>query len=434
MDSFLRLIAPYVPGTDQWLAVRMRLFRIFVNRQLGRLDRLRKLHPATKAKLRRSVFRHSSALAKGAIPVEMFKHGVGTWTLLLLAIGLVANGPITASLLSFDYSLRFHWYGAWFHLFGIALLLLSLKLFLLAGEVAHRLWPSPDAAVAAIAFLSLSLAWPYAVYEAVAPQGGPIFRATLAYEGVQFDQITTGDRFTVASVTIGGALTVFEFWLAVLIGAALEGRREKTRRRHPDAALAIDLLSVLTRLRRAGPRPGDVRTRKAVLTSLESAAQTVQRDFPLVVRGGDAATDLWWADRSVKIAAALRDFKKHILNPAERSWEQVADQVRSMLVHAATGEWGRLPVAASEPLKSPGLGKKLFNIARAIFVAGFPLGVLWLLRVIHLEPEPPFFEWFKLAAILWAIISLLTAMDSETGSRLALIRDLLPFGGKGKKD
>jgi hypothetical protein len=104
--DFLRRVAPYIPGTDQWHTVLTRLYRASVSRQLRRLDRLRKLHPATKAKVRRSVFRHSSVLAKTALPVEMFKHGSGTWAALLLVIGLLANGPITASLLSFDYGVR----------------------------------------------------------------------------------------------------------------------------------------------------------------------------------------------------------------------------------------------------------------------------------------------------------------------------------------
>jgi hypothetical protein len=153
-----------------------------------------------------------------------------------------------------------------------------------------------------------------------------------------------------------------------------------------------------------------------------------------MVRSGDAGTDHWWGDRAIKIAAGLRGFKKHILNPAEGSWEEVADQARGMFIHAASGEWGRLPVSIPEPSNLPGLGKRWLNAVWSIGVAAFPLGFLWMLRAVHLEPEPPYFELFKLVAIIWFLVSQLMALDSQFASKLAVIRDLLPYGGKGKKD
>jgi hypothetical protein len=149
----------------------------------------------------------------------------------------------------------------------------------------------------------------------------------------------------------------------------------------------------------------DASERRAWLTVLEQLAVTAERDLPYALRSGDPDSQDAITARCRSAAAVLRDLKRTVAMPDEKSWQAMTGQLKGLAAAIASGSFERWPVpqaAVPVPLVKRSLWWHLMQAGRIILVIiGFPL-VAFL--VPHVAPVTgPGLGWLQSASLVWAV-------------------------------
>jgi hypothetical protein len=94
----------------------------------------------------------------------------------------------------------------------------------------------------------------------------------------------------------------------------------------------------------------------------------------------------------------------------------------------------REPESVSFPQR---LHLRVIGWGRSILLAGFPILLLYLLELLHLQPGTPTLDYLKIGAYIWAIITVFVTFDPQLNSKLTVLKDyasIFPFVGKDKKE
>jgi hypothetical protein len=155
---------------------------------------------------------------------------------------------------------------------------------------------------------------------------------------------------------------------------AVDEDRPLFTRPHQVGGRREDILDRLLKLLEESTDPGnrnDLRYRSRWIWLLEQAASTVESRLPASLGPYDQATGQWVTQRARGAATALRQLKRHITAPSDRSWDRLTAELHRTIVALTTGDFGTLrwspppdpartavfaavPLLAAGPLLHPG--------------------------------------------------------------------------------
>jgi hypothetical protein len=272
----------------------------------------------------------------------------------------------------------------------------------------------------------------------------------IAIVGVTASQTLMPSQLTWFHALVIGALATTLAFIALVLMAQVASLLRRRLSRHaryvlPEARIITGLPALLRQAARFRSSPPDPEARSRFMNALEELADAAEHGLPRRTRTGDVATDLWFLSRAQRIAEALRGLKKLVALPvapakdeqpptpfAEKrrsSWDQVVESLSECFVRAARGDWAALPQAEPTQITRPQRLTLLARFVQSVVAALIPALVLW--TVIQYRGLDPATEaWAILGVSLWAVVSLLIAIDPNVESKFAFLKDLLnPLSG-----
>ena len=202
----------------------------------------------------------------------------------------------------------------------------------------------------------------------------------------------------------------------------------------PDATATDAILRLLHRSRSA---PGWQRSamRAAMLADLERLARAVDGGFAGLMRSGDRSTDAWVRDRAAGAGAAVRRLKRWVITPLADTRERLRERLAADLVALAQGRWDDLERATGEPdpLARTPWRTTVRSLVRVTVVALGPGLALWACRRLDPSAAAALPAWAPAACLLWAVVTVLLAVDPSLPDRTRAVRGVLDtIAGRGK--
>ena len=172
--------------------------------------------------------------------------------------------------------------------------------------------------------------------------------------------------------------------------------------------------------------------RLSLARDLEIAAAAVEHGLRRRLSCGDADTAAWWRTVCGEVAAALRAKKRLVLMWPSDVTSQMRKWTLAQLALAARGRWESMD-REKPPARPPEAPKaQILRAARSLGIAFVPLALLYAAQRMLQLPDDTALGYAKLTAIVWAIVSVLGAIDPALDSKAAFIRDW--YRGKGGKE
>jgi hypothetical protein len=131
-------------------------------------------------------------------------------------------------------------------------------------------------------------------------------------------------------------------------------------------------------------------------------------------------------------AAGLRKLKMRACLPTPRNLEYLQQEIRRVLDFAAAGNWDQLPTTDLPAITPLSRRARALNLIRFLAVASLPALVVSALDAFQGLP-PQFSAYIVTGAWVWAILSLLAALDPRFGEKLSAFKDLPNFSALGSK-
>src|SRR5215475_4348291 len=277
-------------------------------------------------------------------------------------------------------------------------------------HVARRpgsLAPAPAAATAvvaaALAFALLRLiffrlanaaTW-YGVMLRGTPAGLALLGAGYAVTRTYWPANRWADLVGAVLITAAGmALCYFILMSPLVVWGLIVIRRHW--RRCPREDILDDLLGLLDDLADPGSR-NDLDQRSSWMWWLEHAATTMEKRLPRSLNPYDKATLSWASERARGAATALRQLKRQIAAPADRSWDRLTAALGNEVVALATGDLAKLrwaPPPSPETIRRS-RWKTAIGLLRTLALAAAPLAaVIAIQPLLHLDAQP--LRWAKL--------------------------------------
>lgn len=265
--------------------------------------------------------------------------------------------------------------------------------------------------------------WGEARTYAAAAIGNLVFAAALASSGLLLSRAYPG-----AEVVTPGLFAAPVALVLVVTGSlgylAIRAYcRQRVTRRHAQAILACRLAELVSQASKARTTAPLAWRRNFMLWRLEVTARLLERDVLKQIPVLDSQTAKWLGQRLTGAGESLRNAKKHVLSPTGASWDHLYRLLNQQLTAVATSNWGNLAwrKPATEPPRSR--GQKALNAARLIAIAVLPVASLGILG-IWIRLDTALLSWIWIAAVLWAVVTVLSALDPAVRDKIETIRSI----------
>ncbi|MFT7871458.1 MULTISPECIES: hypothetical protein [Amycolatopsis] len=181
-------------------------------------------------------------------------------------------------------------------------------------------------------------------------------------------------------------------------------------------SLALVLVQLVDRApgERRLPSPGHLRSVAACLEGLGGTVDLTDARHRRVFR-----------DRIRSAALAVREKALWIALPKVDTQAALRTFVVGLMTAVLEGTYDELPVTpAGSPAKRWRRTKAFAVLLRTLVVGAFPVGVLWLIHRLGVPLPDPLGATATLFAVLWASITVLTALDPALRERVDLLRSV----------
>jgi tetratricopeptide (TPR) repeat protein len=201
-------------------------------------------------------------------------------------------------------------------------------------------------------------------------------------------------------------------------------RTVRWQRRQAETAVLSALLDLLGQLLMPQQRR-DANVRRVWMADLERAAITIDRDLPHALQTGDPASQSEITARARSAATTLRDIKQAIALPNEASSQALIKQLTGLAAALARHDFGNWPPppqreeTASRPPRP--LWRQAVDTGRTVLVIFMPALVAYLLP-LWVPLSGPGLSWLRFAAIVWALLGILVALDPVWTDRVTKMR------------
>jgi tetratricopeptide (TPR) repeat protein len=295
-----------------------------------------------------------------------------------------------------------------------------------------RYWPNAGTATAvgatAIAgFVGLLSAWVIlrtlrAVTQLVVALGLGVGAAFLLQSGTQWIFVT-GLALAVPAMTVVVARLT---WSAMRLIRRV--RLARWRRQSAEMGLLQNLLALLGILTEKQVHWGEY-GRRRLMSRLERIAATLERDLPHTLRTGDSDSQSNIIARAHSAATAVRRMKQTIAMPDEVSWQALITELQGLATALACGDFTQWPPPApaeTMPVVVLPLWRRAMQAGRTTLVIFAPPLVAFFLPVVA-PLNGPGLPWLRFAAIIWALLAALVALDPSIGDKAAKMREVWAF-------
>lgn len=243
--------------------------------------------------------------------------------------------------------------------------------------------------------------------------------------------LSVSERTAFAAGSALAALTcmiVVAFGLPWILRAVLRRSFEPWRRRRAETGVLNDLLLLIGEL--SAPRQRRVADKRGGwMDDLEGIANTVERDLPFALPGGDRVSQSTITAHARSAAAALRDMKRAVAMPDEASWRTLIERLTGLAAALARHDFANWPPPAPE---ATDLGERrppwrqAVTIVRTLLVIFVPPLVAFL-PPLHTSLPGPALSWLRFVAVMWALLGAVTALEPAWGDRIAKMSQGLEF-------
>jgi hypothetical protein len=169
----------------------------------------------------------------------------------------------------------------------------------------------------------------------------------------------------------------------------------------------------------------DLNFKRWLMANLETAAVICEKYLPRQLRSGDPYTDFWEKEIAQQRAASIRALKKLIISPASDTREKFMAHAASALQSVASGNWENLERSEPDRAQTPRVWRsRLINFARAIIVSLLPWLLFWLIQQTSFAIDDPLSGYLKIGALVWTILSLLSAFDPTFSAKIGATKDI----------
>lgn len=210
------------------------------------------------------------------------------------------------------------------------------------------------------------------------------------------------------------------------------GRMRRFQRADPRAVALVGVLEILDGLDRPSRR-NDLSWRTWWIRRLEQIAATVEHDLPAYFDPIDPSVNRHLRHRARCAAAGFRRLTYLVVAAPPGSWATVRHTLEGNAAALATGMLGRLATAVPPPTQPPRRrtkGKTAADIARMIFFAGLPLGVVLGARP-WLAFNPTLLSWGKLISVGWALLYVMVTLDPSIREKINIFKALVSLAQGG---
>lgn len=203
--------------------------------------------------------------------------------------------------------------------------------------------------------------------------------------------------------------------------------------RCPEAGICEDLFEVLFVVDRLG-HPISLAFRREVMIGLESAARKFETHIPRRLTSGDATSDEWIRYQLRHIAAALRSWKREMLQASPIGVSELAVNLASALDAAVDCRYGSLVEAIGIEPGEENVERRAFNTTAKAIVAISVRALLPAALLVALQLTPAALEgsvrnYAAAAVVLWGVISLLSVLDPRYAEKVDAFVELGSFLG-----
>jgi hypothetical protein len=172
----------------------------------------------------------------------------------------------------------------------------------------------------------------------------------------------------------------------------------------------------------------ETQKRKYQIFLLEKTAQSIEKDLPRILRGGDIATDTWVKETMKQVGTALREKKKSLLIPKKESSTSFINDIASTLNHIADGSWGDLEKIEPVKLTRSELRSSFLNflskMLKAILIGAIPLMGFLVFEQTQFALTGTIFTSAVTILILFEISVFTSTLDPNFGDHISRVKDI----------
>jgi hypothetical protein len=203
---------------------------------------------------------------------------------------------------------------------------------------------------------------------------------------------------------------------------ALLGRSRE--RKYASTIFIFGLAYTLSSLVERPHRIRDLDFKATLARDIESVAICLQDLIPRFIALPDPAGRSRLEEKCRSAAAALRALEVDIAVSGERALDNINRVIARYIIAAATGNYASLPDAPF-PSRTERKIKVLAQASRSLAIALIPLACLVGARCIGLGLSSTFNNWAIAVALIWSVITILSAIDPHYKSRIAEMKDVM---------
>ncbi len=231
----------------------------------------------------------------------------------------------------------------------------------------------------------------------------------------------------VALALVGGGWVCSLAALASILAVRVVGRVQLSLwiNRWPAEVVFAELLFILRMLERPPAAPAaQLPYRQNIIARLNRVALCLRYGFPKLLTSGSAG-DAEIRRHYAGVATAFDGHKVWVAIPKADTQEHLRSVLALAAYSIACGHYDDLPVAA-EPLKSiRSRWADAASAARTTLVAVLPAAVLFAATRFAVPLSATQRSWFAVAAAVWFVVVVVSALDPLLSTRVTTMRDVL---------
>lgn len=182
-------------------------------------------------------------------------------------------------------------------------------------------------------------------------------------------------------------------------------------RHYPEAVVLNSICNVLYNVETESDKWNNVKFKRKLLIEIESVAKRFENELSNRISCFDSATNIWLKDSGRKIGTGIRELKKYILLPNDKTREQLITILSTNLVNAADGNWDLFkkidpPAILSWRLRS-------FQLLRRLMAIILPMIIVFIILISPIKLSDTIMGYILAGSIGWVAIIILAWLDPD---------------------
>ena len=210
----------------------------------------------------------------------------------------------------------------------------------------------------------------------------------------------------------------------------------RRRKKFPVALFVHNLIEALYSVETCKQTWTELETKRIIMRKIEEAARVVGERIAPELPTFDIETDATIRRRLDAIAAAIRAKKYWVCTPKDDTRERLVETLSKSVINAALGNWDYLETGEKSKLATRESKARVRVFLVGVIVASVPFLVYQAAILTNFLPEGALANYLQVGVVIWAILSLLYAIDTRFGEKVETLKSLASMlpGIPGKKN